>query len=262
MKKYAVVTGASGGIGYELAKLLAKDSKNLVLVARSEKTLNEVKEELQKINSKIDIKIIVKDLSDIDSSKYVKAQTDLIDGEVDMLINNAGFGDFGRYWETDVEKETQMINLNVLTLTQLTKTYLPEMIKNKSGKILNVASVAAFMPGSYMTVYYATKAFVLSYTEGLSGELKGTGVSVTALCPGPTKTGFEEKADLGNSDLFKSMPVATAESVAKKGYKAFLKGKTIIITGAMNKISVFIIRLAPRCIVRNMVMKIQKGSLK
>jgi short-subunit dehydrogenase len=262
MKKYALVTGASGGIGYEIAKLLAKDSKNLVLVARSESKLHEVKDELLKINQNIDVKIIIADLSAIESAKLVKSQTDLIKGEIDILINNAGFGDFGKYWETSYDKETQMINLNITTLAQLTKLYLPEMIKNKSGKILNVASVAAFMPGSYMTVYYATKAFVLSYTEGLAGELKGTGVTVSALCPGPTKTGFEEKASLGNSDLFKAMPNATASSVAKLGYKGMLKGKQIIITGFMNKATVFIIRFIPRCIVRNMVKSIQKGSLK
>ena len=262
MKNYALITGASGGIGFELAKLLAKDSKNLVLVARNEKTLTEVKDELLKINKTIDIKIIVCDLSEVESAKFVKSQTDLLNGEIDILINNAGFGDFGKYWETKYDKETQMINLNITSLAQLTKLYIPDMIKNGSGKILNVASVAAFMPGSYMTVYYATKAFVLSYTEGLSGELKGTGVTVSALCPGPTKTGFEEKAELGNSDLFKAMPVATASSVAKTAYKGFLKGKPIIITGFLNKVTVFIIRFIPRCIVRNMVKSVTKGSLK
>lgn len=262
MKKYALVTGASGGIGYEIAKLLAKDSKNLVLVARSHSKLTEVQEELLKINSNIDVKIIVADLSIVESAQLVKKHTDMLNAEIDILVNNAGFGDFGKYWETSYEKETQMINLNITTLAQLTKLYLPDMIKNKSGKILNVASVAGFMPGSYMTVYYATKAFVLSYTEGLAGELKGTGVTVSALCPGPTKTGFEEKASLGNSDLFKAMPNATASSVAKLGYKGMMKGKQIIITGFMNKATVFIIRFIPRCIVRNMVKSIQKGSLK
>lgn len=260
--KYALVTGASGGIGYELAKLLAKDSWNQILVARSENKLEEVKAELLNINPDIDIKIIKADLSDTDSITYLKQEVNKLNIEVDVLINNAGFGDFGRYWETSSVKEEQMINLNILALTKLTKLFLPKMIQQKSGKILNVASVTAFMPGSYMTVYYATKAFVLSYTEGLAGELKGTGVTASALCPGPTKTGFEDKASLGESDLFKKMPVATAESVAKIAYKRMMRGKVVTITGFMNKLSVFSIRFAPRCLVRNMVKSLQKGSLK
>ncbi|HBF87681.1 MAG TPA: short-chain dehydrogenase [Bacteroidales bacterium] len=259
---YALVTGASGGIGYELAKLLAKDTHNLILVARNKNKLEEVKAELLKINEKIDVRFIPKDLSENNSAEFIKSEIDKQGLCVDTIINNAGFGDFGKYWETSFEKEAQMIRLNILTLTQITKLFLPDMIQRKSGKILNVASVAAFMPGSYMTVYYATKAFVLSYTEGLAGELRGTGVCVSALCPGPTKTDFENKASLDGSDLFKKMPVASAESVAKIGYKRLQKGKVITITGFINKLSVLSVRFAPRCLVRNLVRKIQKGSLK
>jgi hypothetical protein len=257
MKNYALITGASGGIGWELAKLFAVNAHNLILVARNNDKLQELKTELIKTHA-IDVVVISKDLSKQNAAIELYADIKKLNIQVDFLINNAGFGDYGFYPNTNFDKENQMLQLNIVSLTQLTKLFLPDMIKNKSGKILNVASVAGFMPGAFMTVYYASKAFVLSYTEGLAEELKGTGVSVTALCPGPTKTAFEENAALGESKLFKTMPVASAKDVAKYGYKAMMCNQTVAVQGIFNKLTVFSASIFPRIWVRKMVKMLQK----
>jgi short-subunit dehydrogenase len=169
--------------------------------------------------------------------------------KIDYLINNAGFGDFGSFAQSDWDKQLQMLNVNVTSLTYLTRLFLPDMIERKWGKILNVASTAAFQPGPTMSVYFATKAFVLSFSEAIANEVKDKGVTVTVLCPGATETGFKSNALLDNSNLFQGSGIATAQEVALFGYNSMMVGKTVVIHGFMNKIMTFSVRFAPRNIV-------------
>jgi short-subunit dehydrogenase len=178
---------------------------------------------------------------------------------VDTLINNAGFGDFGDFASAGLPKNMEMIRLNISALTQLSHFALQGMKSKGFGRIMNVASTAAFMPGPGMAVYYASKAYVLSFSEALSRELKGSGITVTTLCPGPTDTGFATSAGLGKSLMHRMMPPATSMRVAKAGYKAMLKGKGVVIPGFMNKMSALTPRFAPRALVRNMIYGIHKN---
>jgi short-subunit dehydrogenase len=251
----AFITGASSGIGYELAKILAENGTHLILVSRNEGKLNDIKKQLEDTFS-IKVQLIIKDLSIPGSSAEVFAQ--IKNEPIDIVINNAGFGDFGFFKDSELEKITSMMHLNIVALTELTHLLLPSMIKQKSGKIMNVASLAAFQPGPLMAVYYATKAYVLSFSEAISNELQKTGVTVTALCPGPTKTGFADVASLEFSKLFTSLPIASARDVAKFGYKAMMKGQVIAIPGFLNTTSAFLTRFFPRRFVRSMARKIQE----
>ena len=251
--KTALITGASGGIGYEFAKLLAKDRYNLVLVARSEEKLQQVKNELE-AKFKISAKVITKDLSKIGAVDEIYNELEKEKIAIDILINNAGFGDFGKFTETNWKKEAEMIQLNIITLTHLTKVILKGMVERKSGNILNLASTTSFQPCPLMAVYGATKAYVLSFSEALANELKGTGVTVTALCPGPTKTNFSNKANMQNTKLFNDKKLSSSEEVAKCGYEAMKKSKTVVIHGLKNKILASSIRFAPR----NLVTKISR----
>ncbi len=250
ISKKVLITGASSGIGLEFAHLFARDNYDLTLVARNEEKLEKLKKDLEeKYNS--NIKIIIADLSKKENSKIVFEKS----GPVDVLVNNAGFGLTGEFAKNDLERELDMIELNISSLTALTKLFLPSMLENKSGKILNVASTAAFQPGPFMAVYFATKAYVLHFSEALVVELAGTGVSVTALCPGPTKTNFEKTA--GRNDFFKGK-ILTAKRVAEIGYQAMKKNKTFIITGTKNKVLIWLNRLTPRNIVAKIVGKLIK----
>jgi len=247
-KNFALVTGASGGMGLEFARLLAKDNYNLLLIARSENKLKSIASELE-IQYAIKVLIQAKDLSHPSAADEIfefTRQNNLI---VDVLINNAGFGNFGFFTETAIQKEIEMIDLNIKALTMMTKLFVKEMVARGKGKILNIASTAAFQPGPLMAVYYASKAYVLSFSEALSNELQGTGVTVTTLCPGPTQTGFEKAASLQESGLFKTMKPAIATDVALFGYKALMKGKTMVIYGWLNKLMVFANRITPRTII-------------
>lgn len=257
MKKTVLITGASTGIGLEFAKIFAREGYNLVLVARNKDKLCALQSKLESVY-KIQADVFPKDLSTKNAACDVFNFTQEKKITVDVLVNNAGFGDFGAYATSDWEKQYQMIQLNIMALIQLTHIYLKPMLEDRNGKILNVASLAAFQPGPKMSVYYASKAFVLSFTEALSVELKNSGVSVMALCPGPTKTGFEEKADLEESGLFKHLKNATAKDVAEYGYQQLERKKVVAIYGAMNKIIAFASKIAPRKIVRNVVYHIQK----
>ena len=248
MKKTALITGASSGIGLELAHIFASKGDNLVLVARSKEKLEVLKQELEKQYG-ISVYIIVKDLSEINSSKLIFEEVQNQKIRIDYLINNAGFGDFGVFTECDWDKQLEMIQLNVIALTFLTHLFLSEMIKNKCGKILNVASTAAFQPGPTMSIYFATKAFVLSFSEAIASELKNTGVTVTILCPGATATGFKAAAALEESNLFKGNQIATSKEVAEFGYKKMMNGNTVVIHGLINNILVQSVRFAPRSIV-------------
>jgi short-subunit dehydrogenase len=256
MATTALITGASTGIGYELALILAKNKINLVLVARSkEKLLN-----LQtKLAAEIGIKVSVLDL-DLSTESSAQQVIDFCQQQkikVDYLINNAGFGDYGFFHESDWKKQAEMLQLNIVTLTQLTHLFLPNMIKNKSGKILNVASIAAFLPGPLMSVYYATKAYVLHFSEALANELKDDGITVTTLCPGPTESGFQALAAMEESKLVKGKKMATSNEVAEYGFQAMMKGEQVAIHGFMNKLMVNSIRITPRSLALKIVRQMQ-----
>jgi len=257
-KTYTLITGASGGIGYELARIAAAENKNLILVARSGDKLNQIAEELRK-NSKSVIVPMAIDLSTDAGVKELLSAISTQDLQVDELINNAGFGDFSDFAKASHTKIMEMIQLNISALTQLTHILLQGMLRSGQGRIMNVASTAAFMPGPGMAVYYASKAYVLSFSEALTRELKGTGVTVTALCPGPTDTGFASAAGLGKSLLHRLLPAATAAEVAKVGYKAMTRAKAVVVPGFMNKLSVLTPRFTPRSLVRNLIYSIHKN---
>ena len=258
MKNTALITGASSGLGYEFSKIFAREGYNLVLVARNEKKLLELKNELEE-EYKIEVEVIPKDLKNHDSAKELYEATTEKNIEVEVLVNNAGFGDFGDFINSDLSKQEEMVDVNVKALMQLSHFYLNDMKKRNRGKLLNVASVAAFEPGPLMSVYYATKAFVLSFTEALSVELKDTNIIVSALCPGPTKTGFEKNADTIGRGIFKNLKVSTANYVAEYGYRSLMQGKVIATPGLNNKTLVFSAKIAPRSLVRRISYLIQKA---
>lgn len=254
--KTALITGASNGIGLELAKIHASKGGNLVLVARNKSKLDELKTELEK-QFNVSVYTIGKDLSNPHSAQEVYDETKERNIEVDYLINNAGFGGFGMLDETEWNKELQMINLNITTLTLFTKLYVQDMVKRRSGKIMNVASTAAFQPGPTMAVYCATKSYVLSFTEALSNEVSGKGITITALCPGATETGFQAAGGLDESEIFKGKKLPTAKEVAEYGYSAMVNGKTVAIHGIMN----YILSNSVRFIPRGMVLKVARKML-
>ena len=251
-----LITGASGGIGKELATLFAIDGFNLVLVARSYENLLKVKNEIESKTS-VTINIFSKDLSKED--EIIGLQKELVEKriQIDYLVNNAGFGLFGEFINTSLEAELNMIDLNIRTVTHLTKLFLPGMVKRNKGGVINIASTAAFQPGPLMAVYYATKAFVLSFSEALSNEMKGTNVKVTAVCPGATETNFGNRANMNESKLFQS-GVGNVKDVAHTAYEGFKKGKTLVIPGATNKILANSVRFMPRNLVTSVVRHIQR----
>ncbi len=257
--KTALITGASNGIGLELAKIHASKGGNLVLVARNKSKLDELKTDLEN-QYNISVYTIGKDLSQENAAQEVYNETKQQKIQIDYLINNAGFGDFGMFVETDWNKELQMINLNITTLTQFTKLYIKDMVARKSGKIMNVASTAAFQSGPTMAVYYATKAYVLSFSEAIDNEVSDKGVTVTSLCPGATESGFQAAAAMEESALVKGKKLPTSKEVAEYGYKAMLKGKTVAIHGLMNYLMANSVRFTPRAIVVKLTRKLQDKS--
>jgi len=251
----ALITGASSGIGLELAKLFAHDGYRLILVARSKSKLEQFARELKQMGSP-EVTVIAKDLVDLEAPDDVFAETQRRGLHPDVLVNNAGFGQRGSFAEIDLDKQLDMMQLNTVALVHLTKLYLAGMKARKSGRIMNVASTAAFQPGPFMAIYYATKAFVLSFSEAISEELRGTGVTVTCLCPGATATDFARRASMEDMAYFKRNAMDAA-TVARIGYKGMLAGKPIVITGTKNALGAFGVRFAPRWLVRRMVRKIQ-----
>jgi hypothetical protein len=246
--KTALITGASGGIGYELAKLFAKDHYDLVLVARSGDKLNQVAGELRQ-QFGVTVKTVALDLASAPGGKIL---FDHLEGEkvaVDVLVNNAGFGVFGEFAGMAEEEILGQIHLNVAALTHLTRLFLPGMLARRSGKIMNVASTAAFQPGPLMAVYYATKAYVLSFSEALANEVAGSRVVVSCFCPGATNTGFQKRAGMENSRLFKKIGAMNAEAVARDGYRGLMAGKTVVISGMQNWLVAESVRFAPRKLV-------------
>jgi uncharacterized protein len=252
----ALITGASNGIGLELAKVHAAKGGNLVLVARNKVKLDELKASLEKQYS-IKVYTIGKDLSAPNAAHEVYNETNQNNIRIDYLINNAGFGDFGMFADSDWNKDLQMINLNITALTQFTKLYLKDMLKRGQGKIMNVASTAAFQSGPTMAIYYATKAYVLSFSEAINNELENKGITVTALCPGATESGFQAAAAMEESALVKGKKLPSSKEVAEYGYAAMIKGKTVAIHGLMNYLMANAIRFVPRALVVKITRKLQ-----
>lgn len=260
MAKTVLITGASGGFGAQFAKLFAKDGYNLVLTARSTDKLNSIKHTLEGQYG-VDVTVITKDLSQPDAADEIYAFTQQKGIKVDVLVNNAGFGILGKFAASDPEKQQQMINLNVLSLTKLCRLYLPDMIKQKYGRILNVASIASFAPGPLMATYYASKAYVLNFSDALATELKGTGVTVTALCPGPVNTGFADAAGFKNNIMFSGKADGKAEKVSRYGYSAMNKGRTIALPDTLCRLGAFGVRLVPREFAKWFIYKMQDSRI-
>lgn len=243
---YALITGASAGMGYEYAKLFAKDGKNIVVLARSRDKLEGLKKDLEKAQG-TKVMVLVKDLSDPKAPQEVFSELEKAGMNIDVLVNNAGYDVYGKFQDTDWQKEAAMIQVNVLALTQLTKLFLKKMLENRSGKILNISSSAGFGPTPWSSVYGGTKHYVLGFSNAIAHELKGTGVSVTCFCPGNTKTLFFERAGAEDCKADKRRILQMdAVTAAKHGYKALAKGKTTASPGLLNGLSVFLIRLMPR----------------
>jgi len=241
----ALITGASGGIGYELAKLFARDHYNLMLVARSTEKLNQVAAELQS-QFQVTVKTVALDLASPPAAKFLFDQMQREGVAVDVLVNNAGFGSFGEFAGMPEDEILGQIHLNITALTHLTRLFLRPMVARRSGKVMNVASTAAFQPGPLMAVYYATKAYVLSFSEALANEVAGSGVIVSCFCPGATDTGFAKRAGTEDSRLFKKLRPMNAEVVARDGYRGLMVGQTVVISGVQNWLVAESVRFAPR----------------
>ena len=256
MAKTALITGASGGIGYELAKVFADHDHDLIVVARSTDKLQHIHTELA--HQDLQVHVISCDLSQSDSPQILFDRVQQQGLTVDVLVNNAGIGDYGPFAEGDWAKQSALLQLNMVTLTHLTRLFLPAMLQRGYGKILNVASTAAFQPGPFMATYYASKSYVMSFTEALAHEIKGTGVTATVLCPGPTRgTDFQTRAELGDIDLFKKFKLPNAADVAKFGYAALERNQIVAVHGIFNRLLVFSNRFMPRQTVTNAVGQLQ-----
>jgi hypothetical protein len=249
-----LVTGASSGIGLELARCFAADGSRLVLVARKGNVLEALAAELRKTH-KIQAQVITADLAHPESPARLLAHLLSAGLKVDVLVNNAGFGAQGKFAELPLARQLEMLQVNITSLTHLTGLLLPGMIERRRGGILNVASTAAFQPGPGMAVYYATKAYVLSFSEALAEELTGTGVTVTAVCPGPTATNFGAAANMRTLGLVQKVSMS-AEVVARQGHRAYRNGKPVVINGFRNAFPAFLVRLSPRAAVRKIARRL------
>jgi short-subunit dehydrogenase len=260
MATTALITGASTGIGYALSKCFAAEHHNVILVARHEAKLRQVAAELSERFGVL-AKVIVADLAKPDAPQQIVDEACQDSTQVDYLINNAGFGLGGKFAETALTAELEMMQVNMVALVHLSKLFLPAMVARRQGKIMNVASTAAFQPGPLMAVYYATKAFVLSFTEAIANELAGTGVTVTALCPGPTQSEFQRRAHIENTRLIKGKLVGLMSSaaVAQIGYRGLMQGKRLVIPGLINKLGVQSVRLSPRRVVTQVARMLQES---
>jgi len=247
-REIALVTGASMGIGKELAKIFAADGRDLVLVARSEDKLRSLADELQSAHG-ITAHVLPADLSDPSAPSNIFASLESKGLALDYLVNNAGFGATGPFAELELELQMNMLQVNIDALVALTHLALQGMLARKKGRILNIASTAGFQPGPDMAIYYATKAFVIMFSEGIAEEVKDAGVTVTAHCPGATATNFADTAGNAKSILFK-LGAAPADKVAKHAYRSMMKGKVLAIEGLINWLTAFSVRLSPRALVR------------
>ena len=251
----ALITGASSGIGMELARIHAAKGHDLVIVARSEQKLRDLKQELES-NYGINVWVIAEDLSTPDAAKNIYEQTEKLNIKVSVLINNAGFGGHGLFHERDLIKDQAMMQVNMVSLTNLTHYYLQDMIKQNYGRILNVSSTASFMPGPLQAVYYATKAYVTSFSQAIAEEVKDSNITVTALCPGAVATGFVEAGELEGVDMWNG--AKSASSVAQIGYRDMEDGKLVSFNeGILKFMLTWVIPLLPR----KMVLKLSRQAM-
>jgi uncharacterized protein len=246
-----LITGASSGIGLELAKCFAADGCRLILVARNSPALEKLAGELRRAHG-IETRVMTADLARPETPERIFEELRAADIAVDVLVNNAGFGLQGAFVDLPHPRQLEIIHVNIGALTGLTGWFLPDMIKRNRGGILNVGSVAGFLPGPNMAVYYASKAYVNSFTEALAGELSGTGLTVSALCPGATETNFSAIARGQKVERSRTTKM-TAEAVARYGHRAYRNGKVTAISGLPNRVLVFLIRFAPRAMVRKIM---------
>lgn len=261
MSKTALITGASNGIGYELAKVHAAKGVNLVLVARNKDKLEELREEIEE-KKKVWVYTVGKDLTLPGAVKEVYDELKSRSISIDYLINNAGFGDIGLFEESDWDRQEKMINLNIMAVAHFTRLFLPDMICRGGGRIMNLASTASFQPGPTMSVYFATKAFVLSFSEAVNNEVREHGITVTALCPGPTHSGFQSAASGRDPKLFKGNKFPSPREVAEFGYRAMLKGKSVAIHGFKNSFFIKSLKFVPRSLVLTLTRLIQAKKYK
>ncbi len=255
-KRTALITGASAGLGRDFATLFAADGYDVVLVARRKQRLEQIKQELESTFS-ITATVLPADLTDPASPQAIFDATNDAGLAVDFLVNNAGFGSNGPFVDQDAQREVDMVSVNVSSLVHLTGLFAPQMVDRGFGRILNIGSMAGFQAGPYMATYYASKAFVNHFSEALSHELAGTGVTVTVSCPGPTTTEFGAIAGNDKAKMFKGRP-ATSEQVARDAYKGMLKGNRMVVHGLKNKFLLQTLRMTPRGIVHKISARLNK----
>lgn len=255
----ALVTGASGGIGEALAEELARAGFRVVLVARSQEKLAELGERLSR-DYGVEHRVIVADLSRQETIGAIESAVHAYGWDIDVLVNNAGFTVFGPFVDEPWKKQYELLEVNIVALTALTHRFLPGMLARQNGGVLNVASTAAFMPGPLMAVYYASKAYVLSFSEALAEEVAGSGVTITALCPGPTATGFQSRGNMEDSKLVQGKQLMTAPEVARAGVKGLFRGQRVVVPGATNKLATLLPRFVPRSVMPGLIKRLQAPS--
>lgn len=248
--RHVLVTGASSGIGAELAKIFAADGYHPVLTARDEGRLREVQGVIERTH-RVPVRVIVRDLADPAAPEELFAELEAEGIVVDALVNNAGFNVHGEFAETDLDAELEMIQVQIAAVTNLTKRFLRQRPANGTGMILNVSSIAAFAPGPRVSVHFASRAHLLSFSEALAEELRGTGMRVTCLCPGPTKSAFFGRANMGGVRLAtgRPLPLMDARTVAEAGYRGLLRGKAVVVPGTRNRVVAILARFGPRRLV-------------
>ncbi len=257
MADFALITGSTTGIGKELTELFARDRHNLVLVARNETKLQEQADALRE-RFGVEVHTLGLDLSLLNSAQELFTWVESRGLQISYLINNAGFGLNGAFSSLELQGQLDMMNLNMRVPVELSRLLLPGMRARNRGGILNVASTAAFQPGPYMAVYYATKSFLLFFSEALAEELRGTGIHVTVLCPGPTRTGFQERAGIQDTLLMKAGLMGPAP-VAAAGYRGLMAGRRVVVPGLANRLGTLLVRLAPLSLATRVVAMLQRG---
>lgn len=256
-RQIALITGASSGIGLDLAKLMAP-AFDLIITARNQGELEKIGQEIEASHGN-HVHVIPADLAKADAPRQIFSEIERRGLQVDVLVNNAGFGSYGPFAESDHQTDLDMIQVNIAALTTLAKLALPGMLARKRGRIMNVASTAGFQPGPLMAVYYATKAYVIMFSEAIANEVKGSGVTVTCFCPGATATKFAGRAKMEESRLFK-MGAMRSEDVARAGYKGMMAGKTLVIPGVINKTIAMSVRFSPRKLVTAISRSLQERA--